>query len=204
IDATRSQEPGHVHSSLSATIQAVRFFHMCGDLEVEKRLAMEAVALAKSNHYVYYEAMGRCHLGWVAGVEGNFGQGIAQLSDGIAALRHTGTALALPGFHLLLAQLHVRAGQVEEAFRSLALATGQGWRAVWAADVERVRGDILSAKPAAAEVAYRASLEIARRQQAGLFMCKAAIRLADLMKASGRRGEASALLKDSLALLRGG
>ncbi len=48
IAATRSQEPGHIHSSLNVTIQAVRLFHMCGNLEVEKRLAADTVEVARA------------------------------------------------------------------------------------------------------------------------------------------------------------
>ena len=197
IAAVRVQEAGHIHSSLNATIQAVRLFHMCGNLEVEKRLAIETVEMARRNHYVYYQAMGKCHLGWVAGSEGDLDGGVAMLSDGIAALRQTGTALPLPGFYLLLAQLRVRAGHLDEASKALAMAAGSDWRAVWAADVERVRGDILAADRAAAEAAYRASLAVARRQQAGLFMCKAAMSLAQLLRSSGRREEGLALLTES-------
>jgi predicted negative regulator of RcsB-dependent stress response len=204
IAAIRSQEPGHIHSSLNVTIQAVRLFHMCGDLEAEKRLAMETIEVAHRNRYVYYEAMGRCHLGWVAGAEGNVDDGVAMLSAGIAALRQTGTALSLPGFYLLLAQLYVCAGRFDEASEALAMATGSDCRAVWAADVERVRGDILATDRAAAEAAYRASLAVARRQQAGLFMCKAAMSLARLLQSSGRQEEGCALLTESLAHLHGG
>jgi class 3 adenylate cyclase/tetratricopeptide (TPR) repeat protein len=204
IAAARSQEAGHVHSSLNAAIQAVRLYHMCGDLEAEKRLANETIEVAHRNHYAYYEAMGRCHLGWVAGVEGNLDGGVAMLSDGIAALRQTGTVLSLPGLYLLLAQLCVRAGRLEEAGEALALAAGSNGRAVWAADVERVRGDIIAADPVAAEAAYRSSLAIARRQQAGLFKCKASMSLARLLRSSGRRQEGYELLKESLAHLHGG
>ncbi|HEV3493519.1 MAG TPA: AAA family ATPase [Reyranella sp.] len=204
IAAMRSQEPGHIHSSLNVTIQAVRLFHICGDLEAERRLASETIEVARRNRYVYYEAMGRCHLGWVAGAEGNVDDGVAMLSAGIAALRQTGTALSLPGFYLLLAQLHVYAGRLDEASSALAMATGSDWRAVWAADAERVRGDILAADRAAAEAAYRASLAVARRQQAGLFICKASMSLARLLQSSGRREEGRALLTESLAHLHGG
>jgi hypothetical protein len=204
IAAMRSQEPGHIHSSLNATIQAVRLFHICGDLEVEKRLAVEAVEVARRNRYAYYEAMARCHLGWVAGAEGNVDDGVAMLSAGIAALRQTGTVLPLPGFYLLLSQLHVRAGHRNEALKALSMATGSDWRAVWAADVERVRGDIFAADPPAAEAAYRASLAVARRQKAGLFMCKAATSLARLLDSSGRRDEGRGLLAEALAQLHGG
>ena len=61
-----------------------------------------------------------------------------------------------------------------------------------------------AADRAAAEAAYRASLAVARRQQAGLFICKASMSLARLLQSSGRREEGRALLTESLAHLHGG
>ena len=144
IAATRSQDPGHIHSCLNVAIHAVRVYHLCDDLEAERRLANETVEMARQNHYAYYEALGKCHLGWVAGAEGNLDEGIALLTDGLAALRQTGTSLSLPGFYVLLSQLYVRAGRLDEAMRVLEMAAGIEQSRMWDADIERVRGDILA------------------------------------------------------------
>ena len=56
----------------------------------------------------------------------------------------------------------------------------------------------------AAEAAYRSSLAIARRQRAGLFMCKAALSLARLLQSRGRREEAYGVLEECLAQLHEG
>ena len=75
--------------------------------------------------------------------------------------------------------------------------------AVWDADIERMRGDI-AADWVAAEAAYRSSLAIARRQRAGLFMCKAGLSLARLLQSRGRRKEAYDVLEECLAQLHEG
>jgi tetratricopeptide (TPR) repeat protein len=137
-------------------------------------------------------------------VEGNLDEGIAILTDGLAALRQTGTTLALPGFYLLLSQLYVRAGRLDEAGQELAKADTSKGYAVWAADVERVRGDIIAADWAAAEAAYRSSLAIARGQRAGFFMCKAGLSLARLLQSRGRRKEGYEVLEECLAQLNEG
>jgi tetratricopeptide (TPR) repeat protein len=204
IAAMRSQDPGHIHSCLNVAIHAVRVYHLCDDLVAERRLAKETVEMARHNHYAYYEALGRCHLGWVAGAEGNLDDGIAMLTAGLAALRQTGTTLSVPGFYVLLSQLWIRAGRLDEAGRVLAMATGSKGHAVWDADIERVRGDIVTADWAAAEAAYRSSLAIARRQRAGLFICKAAFSLARLLQSRGRKKEGYELLKECLAQLHEG
>ena len=76
--------------------------------------------------------------------------------------------------------------------------------AVWAADIERVRGDFLAADWRAAEAAYRSSLAIARRQKAGLFACRAGESLARLLQSRGRIQEAHDILHDCLAPLSEG
>lgn len=204
IAAMRSQDPGHIHSCLNVAIHAVRVYHLCDDLEAERRLANETLEMARANHYAYYEALATCHLGWVAGGEGRIDEGITLLNEGIAALRQTGTTLSLPRFHLLLAQLHSRAGRRDEAERMLAIATASGNHAVWAAEVERVRGDIMADDWSAAEAAYRSSLAIARRQRAGSFICKASLSLARLLQSRGREREGYELLKESLTQLSEG
>jgi tetratricopeptide (TPR) repeat protein len=204
IAAMRSQDPGHIHSWLTVAIHAVRVSHQCDDLDAERRLANETVEVARHNHYAYYEALGRSHLGWVAGAEGNLDEGIAMLTEGLEALRRTGTSLSAPGFYVLLAELHVRAGRPEEAGRVLLMAGRAIGHAVWDADIERVRGDIVAADWAAAEAAYRSSLAIARRQRAELSACKTSMRLARLLQARGRGKDGHELLKECLGHLHEG
>ena len=203
IAALRSKDPGHIHSSLNVALHTVRVYHLCGDLSAERQLANEIVETARQNHYAYYQAQGRCHLGWVAGAEGDLDAGIALLNEGITALKKTGTSLALPGFYVLLAQLYVRAGRREEAAALLGLASGPKGFALWDADIERVRGDVL-ADSASAEAAYRASLALARKQGAGLLACKAALALAQRLQARGLRHEAHDLLAECLEPLSEG
>jgi predicted ATPase len=199
IAALRANDPGHVHSLLNTAIHAARVYHLCGDLGAERQLAEETVAIAQRNHYAYYKALGQCHLGWVKAQGSELAEGIMELSEGLAALRRTGTSLALPGFYALLAQLYVRAGRLPDAEETLKLATGATDYAVWAADIERVRGDCLAADWKAAEAAYRSSLVIARQQEAGLFICRAADSLARLLQSRGRRKEGHDLLAECLA-----
>jgi tetratricopeptide (TPR) repeat protein len=183
---------------------------MCGDLDSEKRVANETMSISRRNHYAYYEAMSVCHLGWVAGAEGSLSEGIAQMVDGVTALEQTATELGLPGFYVRLAELYIRAAQLDEASRALQKAIGApgfGTRA-WDAEIERVRGDLFASRAQpnleAAEAAYRNSLAIARRQKAALLIFKAGSSFARLLQQSGRRREAYEVLKQSLEQLTEG
>jgi hypothetical protein len=201
IAATRARDPGHIYGYVNALIHAARVYHLCGDVDSEKRLANQTIDIARRNHYAYYEAMSICHLGWVAGAEGSLSEGIARMVDGIAALEQTATELGLPGFYVRLAELYIRAGQLGEASRALQKAVGPpgfGTRA-WDAEVERVRGEMFSSRAdpdlAAAENAYRSSLAIARHQGAGLLIFKAGLSLALFLKGLDRRQEGFETLK---------
>ena len=88
----------------------------------------------------------------------------------------------------MLAQLYIRAGRWREAAAALDRVPQGNPR--WSADFDRIRGEFLSFRPdpdpAAAETAYRASLDIARRQGAPLLILKSALSLAEFLRRSER------------------
>ncbi|MGH7153930.1 MAG: ATP-binding protein, partial [Acetobacteraceae bacterium] len=161
IAEQRAGDPGHLYSHVNALVHAARVYNHCGDLAAEKRFAEQARDIALRNHFAYYETVSRCHLGWVAGCQGALAGGIDTMLAGIAALEKIGISLASSQFSLKLAQLYIRAGRWREAAAALDRVPHDDPR--WSADVERVRGEILSLRPdpdpAAAETAYRTSLD---------------------------------------------
>jgi class 3 adenylate cyclase len=203
IAARRAGDPGHLYGHVNALVHAARVYNHCGDLVAEKRYAEEAQEIARRNQFAYYEAVSRCHVGWVFGCQGSLLEGIEIMLAGLAALEKTGTSLALSRFFLMLAQLYIRAGRWRET--GLALDRAPQGNPRWDADIERVRGEFLSlrpdADPAAAETAYRASLAIARRQGAALPTFKSSFSLAEFLWRSERRQEARDVLAAGLAAL---
>jgi class 3 adenylate cyclase len=203
IAARRAGDPGHLYSHVNALVHAARVYNHCGDLAAEKRFAEEARDIARRNHLAYYEAVSRCHLGWVAGSQGSLAEGIDTLIAGLAALEKTGTSLALSQFFLMLAQLYIHAGKWPEAAAALDRVPQGNPR--WSADLDRLRGEFLSLRPdpdpAAAETAYRVSLDIARRQGAPLLILKSALSLAEFLRRSERPQEARDILTAGLAAL---
>jgi predicted ATPase len=210
IAASRARDPGHLYGYVNALIHAVRVYHLCGDLGTERRLANETIEISRRNHYAYYEALSTCHLGWATGAAGSLSEGIKLIVDGLAALEKTATSLALPGFYLLLSQVYIRAGQLNEANQALqrAVVLRNLGLQVWDAEVERVRGDIFSSGACldleAAEKAYRSSLAVARHQSAGLLILKAGSSLARLLLRLDRRQEGCEILKPCLEQQREG
>jgi tetratricopeptide (TPR) repeat protein len=202
--ARAADDPGHIYTYVNALTFAVRTYQLIDDFHSQKQLANEIIEISNRNHYAYYEAFGICHLGWAIGAEGLLSEGIEKMISGIAALEKTGSALALPAVYTYLAQLYLRAGRFEEASKALNDAVSPHHIRVpaWDAEIERMRGEVLSSGAApdleGAEAAYRSSLSIAGYQNARWLGLKASLNLACLLRCLHRPEEAHDILEDCL------
>jgi len=106
--------------------------------------------------------------GWAGAAEGDVDTGLAQLREGLEAMRGLGAEIRLPYYFALLAETFGRAGLVGEALASLSTGfafvskNGEEWPA---AELHRVQGDLLAAqgRPEPARASYRQGIEAARR-----------------------------------------
>jgi predicted negative regulator of RcsB-dependent stress response len=204
VTRARSSDSAHVHSFVSALTYAVRIHQNRGDAALTKRFAEELLAIARRNHYNYYEALAITHLGWANSSEQLTDAGIQQMQRGLAAIIKTGTTNTLPGFHARLAELYVRLGRGDEAFATLEKAKDRNFRGMlfWDAEIERIRGEAFllpshgDAEKAAS--AFASSLEIARRQKARSLELRTAISYARLLRRQNRATEARELLRNCL------
>jgi len=203
VAARRTSDPGHVHTHVNALVHAARVANLCGELAAEKSFAEEARDIALRNHFAYYEAISRCHIGWVTGSQGSVAEGIDTMRTGLAALEKTGTLLALWRFYLMLTRLCIRAERWREAAAALDRVPQDNRPR--SADFNWVRGELLALRPdpdlAAAEAAYRVALDIAQQQGAPLDIVKSALALAEFLRRSGRRQEARDVLVSGLEAL---
>ena len=133
-------------------------------------------------------------------VHAELGEGavaIAQMKRGLAAYRSTGAQLFLPYFLSLLARACLKTGQPSEGLRVIGEAlervrtTGER---VWEPELVRLEGELrLAAAPADvadARGSFRRAMEIARQQSARSWELRAAVSLARVLVAEGRRQEA--------------
>jgi predicted ATPase len=106
--------------------------------------------------------------------------GMAQIRQGIAAVRATGTALLVPYFCTILADVSVHLGHPEDALQALAEAhtlVEQHEERWWEAETWLQR-----------------ALDIARRQEAKSLELRAAMSLSRLWQQHGKRAEAYEIL----------
>jgi predicted ATPase len=129
------------------------------------------------------------------------GAGLAQVREGISAVRITGQALFVPYFCTMLADVCAHLGHPEDGLQALAEAHALvelHEERCWEAEIARLRGVLLLQQPetpqAEAEAWLQRALDVARRQQAKSLELCAAMSLARLWQQQGKRAEAHELL----------
>jgi predicted ATPase len=159
------------------------------------------LALATEHALARDVAYGTFYRGWRLAAQGQGAEGIAQMRQGLAAMRATGTVNSVPEVLARLAEGYGEGGQVDEGLHLLAevlamIDTTGGRR--HEAELYRLQGELLlrQAVPDAsrAEACFQQALTVARRQQAKSWELRVATSLSRLWQHQGKRAEAHALL----------
>jgi len=198
----RSRRSGHTHTiawALIATCLTAVFAEPAA-AEVEG-LAAEAVALANEHGLAMFRGQATIFQGWALLQRGNPEAAVERIGEGLAAARTTQAHVFEPIFLGFLAEALRQTGAIPEGLKvvadalAIADASGQHWAD---AELHRLRGHLLMASPspdqAEVEAGFRQALAIAREQSTRGFELRAAISLARLLSAQGRRPEACDLL----------
>lgn len=163
------------------------------------------LALSRAHDLALYTVCGMLLHGWAEGHAGDRRAGIAEMRRGLALLRENRIGSHVPFAMTVLAELEADAGAIAGALATLddaaaeAEQTGQRW---YEAETHRVRGTLLlrsePGNSAAAELAFRRAVAVARAQKTRSFELRAALDLAKLYCATGRGQEARAVLAPAL------
>jgi predicted ATPase len=163
--------------------------------------AEAAAALSTEQGFPLYVAWGTSLRGWALAMQGQGAEGLTLLRQGIAAWRTTGSALLVPYFYTLLAEVSAHLSHPDDGLQALAEAhtlVEQYEERWWEAEVCRLRGALLLRQilppQAEAETYFHQALDVARRQEAKSLELRAAMSLARLWQQQGKRTEARALL----------
>ena len=175
--------------------------------------------LSREQGFAYYLMQGTLLRGRALAEQGHGEEGIAQMCQGLAAYRATGTETGQPPFLAWLAEAHKKVGQAEEGFTALAEAlaivnkTGERW---YEAELYRLKGELTLQKlsvassqlsvtnpqsptpnpHAEAEACFQKAIEIARRQQAKSLELRASMSLSRLWQQQGKKEEARQMLAE--------
>jgi class 3 adenylate cyclase/tetratricopeptide (TPR) repeat protein len=198
-----ARRKGHVFSLVSALTFGIRVRQCLRDFDGVERLVEELFAVTRDGGYEYYEATASVHRGWVRAMRDNDEGGLEVMSEGLAALRNSGTVLGLRGLSVELAEGYNRFGRKPEALSALEWARVEGGTHLWDAEVARMHGEVLAGGDAAeqdtAESVYREALRIAIQQKALSLELRAATSVARLLAAKNRVREAVSLIEGPLS-----
>jgi predicted ATPase len=191
----------HPFSLAAAQHYAAFLAHHRHETRQVQRLAAALLTLATAQGFPLYVGYGTYWRGWAGTMQGAGDTGLRHMRQGLAAVLATGQTLAQPFCLLLLAEVAVQVGQIEEGLRlvSEALAAFEkSGRGDLLAEAYRLHGVLLLHQAVAdtvhAEVCFQQALTIARRQQAKSWELRAATSLARLWQQQGKRTAARELL----------
>jgi predicted ATPase len=159
------------------------------------------VTLATEQGFTLWAAWGTSLRGWALALRGQGEKGSAQVRQGIAAVRATGTALLMPYFCTVLADVCAHLGHPDDSLRALAEAHAlaeQHEDRWWEAEIHRLQGVVLLRQPGAsqaeAEAWVQRALDVSRRQEAKSLELRAATSLSRLWQQQGKGADAYTLL----------
>jgi predicted ATPase len=134
--------------------------------------------------------------------------GLTLLTTGLSQYRHLGSQVSLSFFLSLLAETHLRRGQIEEGLAVIGEAvqlTETNFDRFWAPEVYRLWGELLLAQAGQAprhtelealqaEACFQEALDMARQQEAKALELRAAMSLSRLWLAQGKPDAGQVLL----------
>lgn len=168
--ARRLDDPFSLALSLyfaSATAQVLN------DVALAARHAEASRQLATEHDLAMPRAWSTGVMGWCTAENGDPASGIALLTEAVTALEAAHSRHFMPYLLGLLAQAHMKVGHHADAMKAaedgIALTAGGGER-FYAAELHRLRGELLARRPDGhiqkAEASFRTAIQLARQQGA--------------------------------------
>jgi class 3 adenylate cyclase/predicted ATPase len=216
---TRARELAHPFTLAFALNWAVPVRQARREGQAVQERAEAQIALAREQGFPDWLAWGTIWRGWALAEQGQEEEGIAQMRQGLTALRPTGAEISRPYCLGLLAEVYGKAGRAEEGLatlaEALALVDKTGER-MYEAELYRLKGTftlkqfgvrssefgVTNLQPltpdlqaeAEAESCFLKAVEIARHQQTKSLELRAVMSLARLWQQQGKKEEAHRML----------
>ena len=214
---TLAQGLSHPHSLAVALDSGAWIHQFRREGQLTQQQAEATIALSAEQGFPFWLAFGTILQGWALVEQGRIEEGITQICQGLAAYQATGAGTLRSFFLALLAEVHGKAGQVEEGLAALAEAltvVDKSGERFYEAELYRVKGELtlqqesqkakgksqkskipntqqLTPSPQAeAEACFLKAIAIAQKQQAKSLELRATMSLARLWRSQGKRAEA--------------
>ena len=134
--------------------------------------------------------------GWARVMQGDTDHGIVLMQEGLVNWRKTGSKFHVPYRLARAAEAHLIAGRTDDGLRLIDEADRDSGDVWFEPELDRLKGELLFSigEAEAAEIYLHRALEAAHAQEARLLELRAAMSLAKLLEARGRRLEAEELV----------
>jgi DNA-binding winged helix-turn-helix (wHTH) protein/predicted ATPase len=186
---------GHLFNLASAYYAAAHLNQLLREAAAARRYAEAALALAREHGFPLTAGWATAVRGWAIAAAGAGADGIAEIRDGLAGARATGTQSYESYILALLAEACLMTERGEEGLsvtaEALAIVSRTGEQ-FYEAELWRIRGELLllqEGQAAAADSLGRA-VEIARRQDARWLELRAIVSISRVRQRQGRTNEA--------------
>ena len=194
---------------LSIALWSAAILHQgCGDRQQVQERTEAMTRLSIEQGFSFWLAHGTILRGWVLVEQGQMEQGIAQMQQGLAACRATGTEVVPMRYLPWLAAAYAKVGQAKQGLAVLAevsaLMDKTGAR-LGEAELYRLKGELTLAQSSVqslesmikeAEECFLKAIDISRHQQAKSLELRATVSLARLWQQQEKKAEAHQLLSD--------
>jgi DNA-binding SARP family transcriptional activator/predicted ATPase len=185
------EEQAHPFSLAFALCYSAMMYQYRREPQVVKELADAAISLSTEQGFVFWLAQASFLRGWALVEEGQTAEGIAQMRQGLADWRATGTEFLVGYTTGLLAEAYGRMGRVEEGLVLLEEAfamVSQKDQGLYEAELHRLKGELLLkqvAPEAEIEEQFRRAIEVARQRGAKSQELRATMSLCRLWQGQG-------------------
>jgi class 3 adenylate cyclase/tetratricopeptide (TPR) repeat protein len=190
--------------SLGMALIVVAWLHQLRrEPEMVRELGQAAIELGSEHGFPEWREWGRWLYGWAVAELGEIDRGVAEMEAGIAGFVPIGGVPRQAFTVAMLAKGYEKLGRIDEGLAMLDEMRARIERSgelLDEAELYRVKGELLAARDGSgnieAEQCLRKAIEVARHQGARFFELRAIVSLARLLRDSGRRDEARAMLAE--------
>jgi predicted ATPase len=165
--------------------------------------AESTIAVSAEHGFTNYLAWPTSLRGGAMAEQGRYEEGVAQIQEGLAAVRAARAELGRPYFLCLLADACRETGRLDDGLSALTAALAaadEREERYYEAEIHRLKGELLlkqdDSKSVEAQSCFQSAIDIARKQSAKILELRATMSLARLLASQGRRGEARAVIAD--------
>jgi predicted ATPase len=161
------------------------------------------MALSTEHGFIFWLAVANILHGWAMAEQACNQEAIAQIQEGLAALRAAGAEVERPESLSLLAEACMKTGRLNDGLSALTealSAADEHENRYYEAETHRLKGELLlkqdDSNTAEAQRCFERAIEIACKQSAKSWELRATMSLARLLAKQGRRDEARTMLAD--------